>query len=329
VKPLVVLEERAGALTAGSYGLLAMARALWGETTALLCGGDVQELASKAAEEADLVLVAETPELAAPLPQPRVAILAQLVADHGFGVVLLENSSLAADIAAGLSARLEAGVNWDLVDLDVQDGQLIGTRLALGDAVQVTVGWSGNVRIAVMRRGVLQPGKSGAVGQVQQILPEFQERSARVKLLERVGGQDADATLDQADCVVAGGRGLRDREQLGLLEQLADALGGAVAVTMPLVDRGWYPYSHQVGQTGKTVRPRLYMACGISGAIQHRVGMENAGTIVAINTDETSPIFGFADVAVVADLHEFVPRLTELLNRRRGSVVPDPSTEGA
>lgn len=318
MKTLVVLEERDGGLAAGALGLLAKARELGAPVTAVLCGSGLDAAATHAAANgADQVLLVDSDALSPALAQPRVDVVAELVADRGFDTILLENSSLAADIAGALAVRLEAGVNWDLVDVAVDQEQLTGARLALSDSVQVTTGWVSRVRIAVMRRGVLQSLEQvSSAGEVVNVSVKLLERSTQVRLVERLGGKDADTALDQAEVVVGGGRGLRGQEQLELLEKLAAELGGAVAVTMPLVDRGWYPYSHQVGQTGKLVRPRLYVACGISGAIQHRVGMEHSGTIVAINTDATAPVFGFADVAVVADLHEFVPRLIEALEGR-------------
>jgi electron transfer flavoprotein alpha subunit len=314
MRPLVVLEERDDSLAPGAGGLIAKARELAEETSALICGAGVAHLARDAAAQgADRILVADDSVLGAPLPQPRVDVVAQAIATYGFDTVVFENSSLAADVAAGLAARLDAGVNWDLVDLTVRDGALLGSRLALGDSVLATVGWSSELRIAVMRRGLLEPEHRAGRGEVETLGVAVDERSRRARLLERVDGDAGDSSLEQAEIVVAGGRGLRERDDLKLLEQLAQELGGAVAVTMPLVDRGWYPYSHQVGQTGRTIKPRLYLACGISGAIQHRVGMDKAGTIVAINTDPTAPIFGFADLGVVANLHEFVPRLIDRL----------------
>ncbi|MGZ4399003.1 MAG: electron transfer flavoprotein subunit alpha/FixB family protein, partial [Gaiellaceae bacterium] len=125
--------------------------------------------------------------------------------------------------------------------------------------------------------------------------------------------------IEDADVVVAGGRGVGRAEDLTLVEGLAQALGGAVGVTRAVVDAGWYPYAAQIGQTGRTVAPRLYIACGISGAIQHKVGMQRSGTVVAINKDERAPIFEYADLAVVGDLHEIVPQLTELVRARKGN----------
>jgi electron transfer flavoprotein alpha subunit len=137
-------------------------------------------------------------------------------------------------------------------------------------------------------------------------------------MVERAHEESSGPSIEDADVIVAGGRGLGEPEKFALVEDLAKALGGAVAATRAVVDAGWYPYSAQVGQTGKTVAPKLYIACGISGAIQHKVGMQGSGTIVAINKDPNAPIFEFADLGVVGDLNQIVPKLAELVRARRG-----------
>ncbi len=153
---------------------------------------------------------------------------------------------------------------------------------------------------------------------MEELSPEIQDFSRAAVMLERAHAESEGPSIEDADVIVAGGRGLGDPQHFGLLEELAKALGGAVAATRAVVDAGWYPYAAQVGQTGKTVAPKLYVACGISGAIQHKVGMQSAGTIVAINKDPNAPIFEYSDLGVVGDLHQIVPRLTELVKERRG-----------
>jgi electron transfer flavoprotein alpha subunit len=153
---------------------------------------------------------------------------------------------------------------------------------------------------------------------VREVAVELEEHSLLAELVEAaVEESGGGPSIEDADVIVAGGRGLGGPENFTLVEALADALGGAVAATRAVVDAGWYPYATQVGQTGKTVSPKLYVACGISGAIQHKVGMQGSGTVIAINKDPNAPIFEFCDLGVVGDLHEIVPKLTELVQQRK------------
>jgi electron transfer flavoprotein alpha subunit len=227
---------------------------------------------------------------------------------------------LAADVAAGLAARLGAGVNWDLTDLELRDGELVGKRAALGDTVMVDVGWTGTPRIGIVRAGAFDATESGGgPAEVESFDASFSDFSTQATLVEQTQEESSGPSIEDADIIVAGGRGLGSPEAFSLLEELAAALGGAVGATRAVVDAGWYPYATQVGQTGKTVSPKLYIACGISGAIQHKVGMQGSGTIVAINKDPNAPIFDFCDVGVVGDLHQIVPKLTELVRAHRGA----------
>ena len=316
---LVFLEDHEGELVKGSLGVLSKAAQLGGDVAAVVFGSGVRELAAEAGRYgASTVYVADDPELAAPLPQPRVDVLATLVRAHGFDTVLFAASVLSADVAAGLAARLGAGLNWDLVDLELRDGKLVGRRPALQDSVYVDVGWKGEPRLALVRSGTFEPVESGGEAAVEDVAVDLEDFSTQAVMLESAHAESEGPSIEDADVIVAGGRGLGEPDKFGLLEELAAALGGAVAATRAVVDAGWYPYATQVGQTGKTVAPKLYVACGISGAIQHKVGMQASGTIVAINKDPNAPIFEYADVGVVGDLHEIVPKLTQLVKERRG-----------
>ena len=318
MKALVFLEHHGDELEKGGLGVLSKA-ASFGEAAGVVLGPGAGSLAARAgAYGAMRAYVCEDERLAAPLPQPRVDALAALVEQTGADTVLFAASVLAADVAAGLAARLDAGLNWDLIDLSLDSDELVGKRPALGDTVLVDVGWKGSPRIGLVRSGALDPLESGGSAEVESFDVELSDFSTLATLVEQTQEESSGPSIEDADVIVAGGRGLGSPEAFSLLEELAAALGGAVAATRAVVDAGWYPYSTQVGQTGRTVSPKLYIACGISGAIQHKVGMQGSGTIVAINKDPNAPIFDFCDIGVVGDLHQIVPKLTELVRIHRG-----------
>jgi electron transfer flavoprotein alpha subunit len=320
VSTLVFLEHHDGQLQKGSLGVLGKAASLGDDVAGVLLGSGVSELAAEAGRfGAAKVHVADDAALEAPLPQPRVDALEQLILDEGYDTVLFAASVLASDVAAGLAARLDAGLNWDLVDIAEENGELVGKRPALEDSVYADVGWTSTPRLALFRPGTFDPVESGGEAQVEQLSPDFEVFSLRATMLEQAHEESEGPSIEDADVIVAGGRGLGGPENFALVESLAKALGGAVAATRAVVDAGWYPYATQVGQTGKTVSPKLYIACGISGAIQHKVGMQGSGVVVAINKDPNAPIFEFCDLGVVGDLHEIVPKLTELVQQRKAA----------
>jgi electron transfer flavoprotein alpha subunit len=315
---LVFLEHHGDELQKGALGVLAKAASLGGEVAGVVLGSGVAEVAAKAGSYgAASVYVVDDPALEAPLPQPRVDALAAVVASSGAENVLFAASVLSADVAAGLAARLGAGINWDVTDLWVDGGELVAKRPALGDTILVDVGWKGSPRIALVRSGAFDPVETGASAAVHHVDVTFEDFSCLARMVEQAHEVASGPSIEEADVIVAGGRGLGAPEGFGLAEELAAALGGAVAATRAVVDAGWYPYSTQVGQTGKSVSPRLYVALGISGAIQHKVGMQNSGTIVAINKDPNAPIFDFADFGVVGDLHQIAPKLAELVRAHK------------
>jgi electron transfer flavoprotein alpha subunit len=317
---LVYVEDHEGAPVKDSLGVLGRAAQSGGDVAAVLCGAEVRGLAEGlGAHGAARVYVAEDAALEAPLPQPRVDVLAKLVESEGVDTILFAASVLTADVAAGLAARLDAGLNWDLVDFELADGELVGKRPALQDSVLVEVAWKAEPRLALIRSGTFDAVQvDGGSAEVRELEVELEEWSTKAVMVERAHEESEGPSIEEADVIVAGGRGLGKPENFALVEELAKALGGAVAATRAVVDAGWYPYAAQVGQTGKTVSPKLYIACGISGAIQHKVGMQSAGTIVAINKDSNAPIFEYCDLGVVGDLHQIVPKLTELVKQRRG-----------
>jgi electron transfer flavoprotein alpha subunit len=321
VSTLVFLEHHGDELLKSSLGVLSKAASLGDDDLAgIVVGSNVRGLAERAGSYgAKKVYVADDAQLEAPLPQPRVDVLAQLVRDQGIDTVLFGNSVLAADIAAGLAARLDAGLNWDLLDLAHEDGKLVGKRPALQDSVYADVGWASEPRIALFRSGSFDATESGGSAEVVDTPVSLEDFSTSARMVDQAHEESSGPSIEDADVIVAGGRGLGGPENFTLVEELAKALGGAVGATRAVVDAGWYPYATQVGQTGKTVSPKLYIACGISGAIQHKVGMQSSGVIVAINKDANAPIFEFSDLGVVGDVHEIVPKLTELVRARKGS----------
>jgi electron transfer flavoprotein alpha subunit len=318
---LVFVEHHDGRPTTGSLGVLTQAASLGGDVAAVVAGSGVRDLAEGlGAYGASKVYVADAEALAAPLPQPRVDVLAKLLSEHEHDNVFFASSVLTADVAAGLSARLDAGLNWDLTGIETAGDALVGKRPALGDTVVVDAGWTSTPRLALFRTGTFEPAEgNGGRPEIVEVATEVEEWSAKTGMVEQAHEEKTGPSIEDADIVVAGGRGLGEAGNFSLLEDLAKALGGAVAATRAVVDAGWYPYAAQVGQTGRVVSPKLYVACGISGAIQHKVGMQSSGTIVAINKDPNAPIFEYSDLAVVGDLHEIVPKLTELVRQRKGS----------
>lgn len=323
MKLVVFLERDGDQLEPGGLGVLSKAVALGaGGVAAVLVGpGPLDSLAAEAANfGAGQVYVAEGDVFDGPLPQPCIDVVEHVVREGGYDTVLLSTSVLGTDVAAGLAARLDAGLNWDLIDVAVQDGELRGKRLALEDSVLVEVGWRSAQRIALFRRGSFDAVAVAVAGNgephVEHLEIGPQEYSRRATMVAHTPRPSEGVSIADADVVVSGGIGLGAAEHFALAEELASLLGGAVGATRAAVYKGWYPAASQVGQTGKTVAPKLYIALGISGAVQHKVGMQNSKIIVAINKDLNAPIFEFSDLGVVGDVHAIVPKLVDLLKQR-------------
>ena len=321
MRTLVLLEHHEHGITPGSLGLLSRAATLDAEVAAVLVGDDqLAARAEEAARHGAATVFVAVDAYRSPLPGPRIDVLAELVTSRGFDTILFSNSVLAADVAAGLAARLDAGVNWDLIDLELRDGAPVGKQPMLQDSVVADVGWRSAQRIALFRSGSFEPTpvSTDAEPVVEPVVVAFSEHTLAARVTGRTLRADEGPSLAGADVIVAGGIGVGSEEGFELVEQLAAALGGAVGATRAAVYKGWCPASMQIGQTGTTVSPKLYVALGISGAVQHKVGMQNAKTIVAINKDPHAPIFEFSDLAVVGDVHTVVPELVQLLRAHAG-----------
>src|SRR5256714_3140825 len=253
------------------------------------------------------------------LAQPVVDAMAKVIQDEGYKYALFGGGLLGFEVGAGLSARLGAGVVMEVTEVKTQDGKLIAERPILQDSAIVDVDYVGEPGVIIGRLNAFEIHESGSGdATVEDVDVELSDWSTKATMVERGEQRGADVNIEDADILVAGGRGLGKAEGFKLAEDLAEALGGAVAATRAVVDAGWYPYAAQIGQTGKTVAPKLYLAAGISGAIQHKVGMQASENIVAINKDQNAPIFEFSDLGVVGDLNKILPKLTEAVKAKKG-----------
>ncbi len=244
--------------------------------------------------------------------------MAKVIAENGISYALFGGGLLGFEIGAGLTARLNAGVTMEVTEVKVQDGKLVAERPILQDSEIADVGYVSEPGIIISRLNAFDAKESGGTAEVVDVEVELSAWSTKATMVQRGEQRGADVNIEDADILVGGGRGLGAKEGFELAEELAESMGGAVAATRAVVDAGWYPYAAQIGQTGKTVAPKLYLAAGVSGAIQHKVGMQNSENILAINKDPNAPIFEFSDLGVVGDLHKIVPKLTEAIKAKKG-----------
>ncbi|MBI5104536.1 MAG: electron transfer flavoprotein subunit alpha/FixB family protein [Solirubrobacterales bacterium] len=311
-----------GAINKNSLGAVSeaarLAGEIGGEAHAVVVGEGISDdvAAGLGAFGATKVFKAEAPE---GLSQPVVDVMGKLFETGDYQYAIFGGGLLGFEVGAGLAARLNAGVTMEVTAVNVDGGQLVAERPILGDSSISTSRYKDR-GIIIGRLNAFEARESGGSATVETLDVQLSSHAQQATMVQRGEQRGADVDIEGADVLVAGGRGLGKAEGFQLCEDLAGAFGGnsAVAATRAVVDAGWYPYAAQIGQTGKTVAPKLYLAAGISGAIQHKVGMQSSENIVAINKDANAPIFEFSDLGIVGDLNKILPKLTEAVKARKG-----------
>jgi electron transfer flavoprotein alpha subunit len=314
---LVVVESAGGAVKKVTLEMLTLARDL-GTPVAVVLGapGTAEPLVAKLGEYgAQKVLVAEHADLDGYLVAPKAAALAEIVKSAQPAAVLLGSGQEGKEIAARLAVKLDNGVLTDVVALGA-DG--VATQVVFAGSTIVKSKVTRGIPLVTVRGNSLTPTPAPIEPTVETVAVEVPDTAKLATVVERVAeAKGARPELSEASIVVSGGRGVGSAENFKLVEELADLLGGAVGASRAAVDSGFYPHAFQVGQTGKTVSPQLYVALGISGAIQHRAGMQTSKTIIAVNKDPEAPIFELADFGVVGDLFQVVPQAAEEIRKRK------------
>jgi electron transfer flavoprotein alpha subunit len=312
---LVLAEHSGGEVKKVTCELLTLARQL-GEPAAVWVGAGAEEARGTLAEfGAATVYVAGDAELEDYVVAPKAEVLAQLVAEKSPAAVLVAASPEGKEVAGRLAVKTGSGVITDAVG--VADG-LVSEQSIFGGAISVHSRVRTGTPVIAVRPNSTPPEAAPADAGLQPVSVTLPDAAKAAKITERVTEERGERPdLAEAAIVVSGGRGLGGAENFALIEKLADSLGAAVGASRAATDAGWYPHQFQVGQTGKTVSPQLYMAVGISGAIQHRAGMQTSKTIVVVNKDPEAPIFELADFGVVGDLFKVVPQLTEEIGKRQ------------
>ena len=314
-----------------------LAKDLGTDVTAVLIGSNVKGLADQLAEYgADRVIVVDDPELKDYRTEPYAHALASVINEYKPEIMLVGATAIGRDLGPTVSARVKTGLTADCTSLEIgnfplvaapgkeaeqKHNQLLMTRPAFGGNTIATIACPDNrPQMATVRPGVMQKIApiAGAKANVVEFNPGFTPNNRSVEILNIVKAVKNTANIMEAKILVSGGRGVGSKENFKLLEDLAEVLGGTVSCSRAVVENGWLPVDLQVGQTGKTVRPQIYFAIGISGAIQHVAGMEDSDLIIAINKDEDAPIFDVADYGLVGDLNKIVPALTAALKAELG-----------
>ncbi|MBS4538085.1 FAD-binding protein [Clostridium sp. D2Q-11] len=320
----VFAEQRGGEVLNVSIELLGEGRKIADirnvELTAVLLGENLDENAEMLVKYgADNVIAVDNEKLAVYTTDAYTKVIADLINEKKPEIMLIGATTIGRDLGPRVSARVKTGLTADCtrLEIDEEDGKLLQTRPAFGGNLMATIVCPNHrPQMSTVRPGVMEKAKfnENNVGNIEKKEVSFADGELKTEVVEIVKSEKAAVALDEAPIIVSGGRGLTDGKGFELLEKLADKLGGVVGASRAAVDEGWIEHSHQVGQTGTTVRPKLYIAAGISGAIQHLAGMQSSDCIVAINKNADAPIFKVADYGIVGDLYEVIPQLLEALD---------------
>ncbi|MCU0277790.1 MAG: electron transfer flavoprotein subunit alpha/FixB family protein [Candidatus Nanopelagicales bacterium] len=312
---LVLVDHVDGSVKKTALELLTLARSL-GEPSAVFVGGGIDSAAATLAEYGAVnIYVADDAALTGHVVAPKAELLAQLVAEKSPAAVLITSSAEGKEIAGRLAVKAGSGVITDAVAVSAD---LVATQSIFGGSTIVQSKVTTGTPVITVRPNSTAPEAAPAAGARSDVSVALSPVATAAKIVDRVEeAKGARPELSEAAVVVSGGRGVGGPEGFEVIEKLADSLGAAVGASRAATDAGWYPHQYQVGQTGKTVSPQLYIANGISGAIQHRAGMQTSKTIIVVNKDPEAPIFELADYGVVGDLFEVVPQLTDEIGKRK------------
>jgi electron transfer flavoprotein alpha subunit len=320
---LVFIEQRQGKVKQASLETLSEARRLAkkiGSTvTALLIGSQIDSLANEVSRSGpDSIVLAQHDALANYSPEGYRDVFLEVAKHEQPGIILAAGTAMGKDLAPRIAARIGAGLATDCLALEVAEDSIIATRPVFAGKVLQKVRITSPTKIATLKPNTFRAEQANSTPSIKKITPQIDSSKWRAIFKEIQEPEVKKQDVSEASVIVSGGRGMKGPEGYKILEELAAALGGTVGASRAAVDSGWRPHAEQVGQTGKTVSPSLYIACGISGAVQHQVGMINSKVIVAINKDPDAPIFKFADYGIVGDLFEIVPSLTKEVKKLYG-----------
>ncbi len=316
-KILVYLEANKGELKRSSYEVITAARNLGLPTVGLLING-TEEQANKAAEYGlQELLLADVPDLSNFSSMAYSTFTANAAKENGCDVILFSGNAAGLELAPRVAVKMNAGYISDCVALTVEDNNITAKKPVYAGKAQITTKVETDTKIFTLRPNVFTASKEATSLNITKYSPELNNDDLKVKVVD-VAKNEGKLDVLEADVIVSAGRGIKAPENYNIIEELASVLGGAVGASRAVVDAGWRPHSEQVGQTGKTVSPSLYIAAGISGAVQHLAGMSTSKIIVAINKDKDAPIFSVCDYGLVGDLFNIVPKLSEKIKAIKG-----------